>query len=386
MAHRPRRPRLRTVATAAVAAGIVLAGAAAPGVAAADPGAGWTVTPLPVDKAALSRIATGGGTTFTVGFGLVGSGRDMYFTPFAARRAGGVWVTDPTPVPDGGSDGRLDDVAVLGPEDAWAVGRSEGQDTQALIEHWNGTAWSLADTSALPAGTGLTGVTADRPDDVWAVGYTVLSDGVTPLVAHWDGTSWTQVQIPDSEGDTPWDRFWVSSVSASAPDDVWLVGVDGLAVHYDGRTWTRTPVAPGREVWLERVRSDPAHGTWAVGYGVATDGTRTPAALHWDGTAWQTARLPADPGAQLEDLAFDSGAALAVGYRMTGTGPVGYAVRVPAAGIPGHRVPLPAGVAQLNSAAPAADGNGDGVWIAGDGVSSDPASFPPFAARSMGQY
>ncbi|WP_377270990.1 hypothetical protein [Peterkaempfera sp. SMS 1(5)a] len=384
MAHRSRRPRLRALAATTVAGFTVLAGAAAPGAAAAGADTrGWTVTPLPVDKAALSRIATGGGAAFTVGFGFVGSGRDVHFAPFAAQRVGGGWVTEPTPAPDGYPDGRLDDVAVLGPEDAWAVGTAEGPDTTALIEHWDGTSWSLVDTSGLPAGTGLTGVTADRPDDVWAVGYTVLSDGVTPLVAHWDGTSWTQVQVSDSEGDTPWDRYWVSSVGATAPDDVWLVGVDGLAVHYDGRTWTRTPVPPGQEVWLERVRSDPAHGTWAVGYDVAPDGTRTPAALHWDGTAWQAARLPADPSAQLEDLAADTDGALAVGYRSTANGPVGYAVRVPAAlGVPGHRVPLPDGITQLNSAA----ADGDGVWIAGDGVSADPETLSPFAARSSARY
>lgn len=349
MAHRPRRPRLRALAAAAVV-GTILTGAAAPSAAAADPDAGWTVTPLPVAAAALSRIATGGGATFTVGFGFAGSGRDQLFVPFAAQRVGDRWVSEPAPTPDGNLQARLDDVTVLGPKDAWAVGTGVDNDAKALIEHWDGTSWKIVDTDVLPAGSGLTGVSATGPDDVWAVGYDTLPDnsGLVPLILHWDGAAWTRLHMPDPGGSFP----WISSVSAAAPDDVWLVGINNLAAHYDGRTWTLTSVTPGQEVWLERVHSDAAHGTWAVGYDVAPNGTRTPAALHWDGTAWQPTRLPAEASAQLEDIAFDSRGALAAGYRMTGAGPVGYALRIPdRAGAAGRYVPVPAGVMQLNSTA-----------------------------------
>jgi hypothetical protein len=57
--------------------------------------------------------------------------------------------------------------AALGPSDIFAVGDSGG--TQALIEHWNGSSWSLMDN---PATQRLFGVSASTASgEVWAVGY-----------------------------------------------------------------------------------------------------------------------------------------------------------------------------------------------------------------------
>ena len=82
------------------------------------------------------------------------------------------------------------------------------------------------------------------------------------------------------------------------------------AVHYDGHGWTEAAPSSG-EVWLERVRSSPEAGTWAVGYHVAADHTRTPAALKWNGNARQAATVPSDTGAQLEDIAAATGGMVA---------------------------------------------------------------------------
>jgi hypothetical protein len=55
--------------------------------------------------------------------------------------------------------GWLNDVAVAGPNDVWAVGKGD-------IAHWNGKRWQVK----IVRGTELTGVAAISPRDVWAVG------------------------------------------------------------------------------------------------------------------------------------------------------------------------------------------------------------------------
>ena len=61
------------------------------------------------------------------------------------------------------------------PSDAWAVGYSSVSGFQPLIEHWNGSAWSLVEgAAAYPAGrfNRLPAVGALSSSDVWALGVT----------------------------------------------------------------------------------------------------------------------------------------------------------------------------------------------------------------------
>ncbi|HLJ33483.1 MAG TPA: hypothetical protein VKU38_07530, partial [Ktedonobacteraceae bacterium] len=82
-------------------------------------------------------------------------------------------------------------VAALSATDAWAVGnyyQGNQMPNAALIEHWNGSAWSQV-PAAYPSGsqhTFLYGVTAFSASDVWAVGFYdngIGSPGYT-LVEH----------------------------------------------------------------------------------------------------------------------------------------------------------------------------------------------------------
>jgi hypothetical protein len=65
-----------------------------------------------------------------------------------------------------------------------------------VIEHFNGTSWSVASSSSPGLGEDvLTGVTALALNNVWAVGFyanakDVNTDGPTKtLIEHWDGSS-----------------------------------------------------------------------------------------------------------------------------------------------------------------------------------------------------
>jgi hypothetical protein len=76
----------------------------------------------------------------------------------------------------------LSGVAVVSAKDVWAVG---GKGSGALIEHWDGTNWSVA--AVQPPGTLLNGVAALSSTDVWAVGQNVVARS---LVEHWNGQRW----------------------------------------------------------------------------------------------------------------------------------------------------------------------------------------------------
>jgi hypothetical protein len=256
-----------------------------------------------------------------------------------------------------GNDAAYDDtfnaVSAVSTKDVWAVGSttSSSGTHQMLIEHWNGTAWTVVPaaasahqngdalyaTAALSAtnvwavGTGSTiqqwdgarwslvprpasnplpvpldavtlfGIAAISPTNIWAVGGNNSHNcgSATPaLIEHWDGQQWTA--IPNTPlGD-------LLAVSADAANDVWAVGSGGngtFIMHYDGKQWaTLNQGGPTGQpgVQLNGVAAHSPTDVWAVGQTFSAGGTR-PAVLHWDGKAWSTQTVPA-PGAAFNNL------------------------------------------------------------------------------------
>jgi hypothetical protein len=113
-------------------------------------------------------------------------------------------------------------VATTGPRDAWGVGKTTGfgrrAPTNPLIEHFNGTAWSVVPN---PSGrsTQLFSVAALATSDAWAVG-TDYAMNAGLVVQHWDGTSWSLVAIQSPPGST---FNQILQLSSAAPST--LVGV-----------------------------------------------------------------------------------------------------------------------------------------------------------------
>jgi len=131
-------------------------------------------------------------------------------------------VSSPTP----GTGGTLTAITrVPSTHQLWAVGyyfpTSGGQST--LTEYWNGTSWSVI--SSPNPGTGfnvLQGVTATAANDVWAVGD--YSPGEVPIIAlveHWNGTSWSVVSVPSPDADDS--LFGVTHIPH--PYKLWAVGM-----------------------------------------------------------------------------------------------------------------------------------------------------------------
>jgi hypothetical protein len=87
----------------------------------------------------------------------------------------------------------------------WAVGQSGddvgvgGTPTATLIEHWNGTAWSVVPSPTVGTSPYLNGVTATSASNVWAVGYDTPAGTTQPRTfsLNWNGTAWTTVSSPN---------------------------------------------------------------------------------------------------------------------------------------------------------------------------------------------
>ncbi len=193
----------------------------------------------------------------------------------------------------GTSFNELTAVTAIAANDVWAVGvfRDNNLILRTLIEHWDGTSWSIVPSPNVALlNMFLNGVAAVSSTDVWAVGQ-VFDTGAT-LTLHWDGTSWSIVPSPNG----PANASVLSGVSAIATNDVWAVGTDGgstLTEHWNGTSWTvvasPSPVPPQRgNNALFSVTANSGTDIWAVGYSVlfSPPAPQRTLTLHWDGTSW----------------------------------------------------------------------------------------------------
>jgi hypothetical protein len=214
---------------------------------------------------------------------------------------GTAWSAVPSPPLSSGS-GTLGAVAGDSPDDIWAVGTllSGVTDTQesTLAEHWDGSTWQVVPTPDPGRfGNALASVAVLSPDDVWAVGsYYYTEFGTKTLIEHWNGRAWQVVSSPDADIDDG-----LVSVSAVSASDIWAVGdyfnntstgsqVLTLAEHFDGTRWAvaATP-SPDSDNDLLAVKAVSRKDVWAVG----GSGGPAPALVeHWNGTAWQVAQEP----------------------------------------------------------------------------------------------
>ena len=201
-----------------------------------------------------------------------------------------------TPSPNTSAlDNLLVSVAATSATDAWAVGFSfpvgSASTTSSLIEHWNGSSWTIVPG---PAGTVLWSVTATSATNAWAVG-----DNTNGLqILHWNGTSW----LP-TPGPTPSVVLaGVPVVTATSTTNAWLaasISVNGIVAPYtarwNGTSWTQVPpVSVSGENDVHGVASSSATDVWLVGDTVPSGQSRT-LTQHGNGTSWTVTPSPS-PG------------------------------------------------------------------------------------------
>lgn len=183
-------------------------------------------------------------------------------------------------------------VSAVSSGNAWAVGYTwNGTARTTIIDHWNGRSWSR---QAAPNpgyhGSLLAAVTATSATNAWAVGNQGLNPvGARALVEHWNGTRWS-VQSSPSPSAGPVDLFGVAAVSARS---AWAVGTYAgsgktLIEHWNGSTWSiQSSPNPGNFAnELLSVTALSATNVWASGYWTAQGGAMHALIEHWDGSRW----------------------------------------------------------------------------------------------------
>jgi hypothetical protein len=112
---------------------------------------------------------------------------------------GNVWSVVPSPSP-GSDQNILYGVAAISESDVWAVGGEQDSNGlwHTLAEHWDGSVWSVVPAvDAGSSGNLLYAVRAIASNDVYAVGQQAGAGFPNEaLIEHWNGTAWSVVSSP----------------------------------------------------------------------------------------------------------------------------------------------------------------------------------------------
>ncbi len=211
----------------------------------------------------------------------------------AAQLPGSLWSI--TPSPDVTTFDLLTAVSCFSMNSCMALGTSGGSSDQILLEHWDGSAWTIEASPALEGANGtLLSLSCPSQTDCVAVGSAVdTSDSIRrTLVESWNGSSWSVVPSPSpglsSSG--------LVSVACISPDSCVAVGgynsassVDqALVENWNGVSWSEVPAAnTSNEDGLSSVACPSL--TDCIAVGSASD---YPLIETWNGSVWAVISNP----------------------------------------------------------------------------------------------
>ena len=212
-------------------------------------GTSWSLPTLPDPNNRMNTYldavsASSASNVWAVGIELTGTtaANERYQT-YSLHWNGSAWAIVPMPLLTG-SDHLLqyqfNSIDAISPTNVWAVGDSgdnvgeTGTPTATVIEHYNGTSWSVVPSPSVGTAPTLTGVSASSAGNVWAVGYDTPSGAATPqtLTLNWNGSAWSTVASPDAGSSS-----LLTSVSASpGAGTVWAAGYSGTSGSFNPLT------------------------------------------------------------------------------------------------------------------------------------------------------
>ena len=237
-------------------------------------GSSWSVTPSPTPSgpgvvgAILSSVSCASASScMAVGYATDVNGNNL--TDVVEQWNGSSWTIVP-----GASTGQAFDqllsVQCSSTSSCWAVGNAGPASQmsgflpifpgavgdQGLIEHWNGSAWSIVPSVTEPAPSGgyLSGLECVGDTDCWASGATtdpVSGTASGLLMEHWDGSSWTDASATVPGSTSPGLLAGISCLSAV---QCWAVGSTGsfnnggsgaqphsVVEYWNGSSWSVQP-------------------------------------------------------------------------------------------------------------------------------------------------
>jgi hypothetical protein len=224
------------------------------------------------------------------------------------------WSLAPSPNPTGSVVAWLAGVSCPSTTSCFAVGQDTpaavGSYSRGLVEHWNGSRWSVMTTPRVSENTSLAGVSCPSTRSCFAVGYSFLGESTKSLVEHWDGSRWSIMTVPNptDSGDTE-----LAGVSCPSTTSCFAVGRDtpphadekfvpytSLAEHWNGNSWSVMTVPNPRNSFatkLAGVSCPKRRSCFAVGYDFIDPQSGYVVSLveHWNGSRWSIMTLP-NPG------------------------------------------------------------------------------------------
>jgi hypothetical protein len=268
----------------------------------------WNVVPTPNVGSAFNQIfsvaAVSSNNVWAVG---ASSNNNVLNQTLIEHWDGNQWSVVASPLAPGTSS-FLYGIVAIGANDIWAVGYIQigFSAQQPLTLHWDGSSWSLVlSPSTAPNNQDiLWSVTALATNNIWAVGYSTdaVSGQYRTLIEHWNGTAWSIVTSPNPTGSI-YNFTW--GIEAVSPNDVWVMGraYDGslypsLIEHWDGSAWSVTP-SPSEQFYNEVYDASAVSSTdvWAVGRYGGGFSDNIAMVMHWNGSAWSVVPNPNPPGA-----------------------------------------------------------------------------------------
>jgi len=237
-------------------------------------GAVWSIVESPFSASEVTALrgisAVSAMDIWAIGAGATG--------PLIEHWNGTTWSEVPGP---SGSHDTLSGVTAVTANDVWAVGTGIGSyGWQTLIEHWNGTQWKVVERGPRPGlfTDDLLGVAASSANDVWAVGTArglTPSSSYQPIIEHWNGSAWSIVTIP-----LPGYAASLNSIAVVSASNIWAVGnyesepgepgpTLTLIEHWNGSTWSMvnspSPGSYGNDLEAA-VRVPATSSIWSVGF------------------------------------------------------------------------------------------------------------------------
>ena len=284
--------RARRIATAVLALALVAA-SALPAYAAPQ----WSIFPTPSPVApptgSLAAIAC---PTSAMCFSVGGD------SPMAERSNGSVWTLVSLPKPAGSGIARLWGIACPTAASCFAVGfRQVGSagGEKTLVEHWNGTAWSIQ-TSPNPVGETnyLRSVSCPSPTSCFAIGGNQSGSTQQTLIEHFDGSTWAVQASANPAGTTAKNLRGIACPSTTSCFTVGSLDAASSSTpfgeHWDGAAWSLVtfPIPAGAtRTKLNGVRCPTALSCFAVG-SAQSGSTQSTLIERWNSTAWSIMASP----------------------------------------------------------------------------------------------
>jgi hypothetical protein len=239
-------------------------------------------------------VACAGASCFAVG-GAEGNSADQAFIESTGAR--GSWALDASPY----VTGLLRGVACVTASDCWAVGTNF---VTSVIEHWNGSKWSLA-SSPKPKTGDLYAISCPTLTSCVATGSAAGKNYTTvPLVESWNGHVWSKVSAPSVKL-AQLNTFLLTGVSCRSAKFCVATGPAAsadikpfsqiLIESWNGSRWSlsKAPVvtASGYTNEGSSVSCPSTKECWVVGEQFSHN------ALHvlvesWNGSKWSVVRAP----------------------------------------------------------------------------------------------